>query len=72
MFIVSDQLFQLVSLDEVAVSGADDEASCPLGGLAGLPDTVLAPAFESPHFSARGPDPLLIFEMLGFRHHSLR
>ena len=62
MFIAFDQLFQLASADEVAVPGADDEAACPLGGLAGLHDTVLAPAFESLLLSARGPAPMFIFD----------
>ena len=57
MFIAFDQLFQLASADEVAVPGADDEAACPLGGLAGLHGTVLAPTFESLLLSAFDPAP---------------
>ena len=64
MFVISDQLFQLVSLDEVAVPDAEDEAECPLGELAGLPGTVLASTLGSLKLSALDPAPLFIFVVL--------
>ena len=61
----------------MAVPDAEDKAVCPSGGLAGLPDTVLAPAL-GPHLpSAFDPaprfsfvcdellDPRAIFEIAG-------
>ena len=62
--IVSDQLFQLVSLDEVAVPDAEDKAVCPSGELAGLHNTVLATALGPQLPSAFDPAPLFIFVML--------
>ena len=55
---------------EVAVPGAEDEAECPLGELAGLPGTVLASACGSLQLSARGPAPQFIFIHRALQHHS--
>ena len=60
MFITSGQLIQLASADEVAIPGADDEASCPLGELAALPGTVLASTLGSLKLSALDPAPLFM------------